>query len=68
MPPVVFLAVIGAAGFAGYKLMSALVKQAGRPSPKETAKARASRAQRDLGELEWDEAAGVYRPRVKRET
>jgi len=67
MPPVVFLALIGAAGIAGYKLLSALVRPA--PARKEAQHLRrATAAERDLGNLEWDEAAGVYRPRSKRES
>jgi hypothetical protein len=68
MPPVVFLAVIGAAGIAGYKLLSALIHQVQAPGRKEARHMRGATAPaRDLGNLEWDESAGVYRPRAKRE-
>ncbi|MGO4684717.1 hypothetical protein [Hyphomicrobium sp. 2TAF46] len=63
MPPVMFLAIVGIAGLAGYRLLSAMSRNA-RSS---TRKAEATANVRDLGNLEWDEAAGVYKPRVKRE-
>lgn len=68
MPPVVFLAVIGAGCYAGYKLFSNLMIQARTPPKSETerlrreAEARASRT-RDLGALELDENTGVYKPK-----
>ncbi|MBR2534605.1 MAG: hypothetical protein IKE66_00895 [Hyphomicrobium sp.] len=68
MPPVVFLAVIGAGCYAGYKLFSKLMIQAQTPPKSETerlrreAAARAART-RDLGALELDENTGVYRPK-----
>ncbi len=68
MPPVMFLAVVGVAGLAGYRLLSALARY-GQASARES-EARMKRATapvRDLGNLEWDEAAGVYRPRPTRE-
>ena len=68
MPPVMFLAVVGAAGLAGYRLLSGLARHAQAGSRKdEQAMRRATAPVRDLGNLEWDEAAGVYRPRAKRE-
>ncbi|MBS0238307.1 MAG: hypothetical protein JSR89_07790 [Proteobacteria bacterium] len=63
MPPVMFLAIVGIAGLAGYRLLSAMSRNA-RSS---TRKAEATANVRDLGNLEWDEAAGVYKPRVKRD-
>lgn len=65
MPPVVFIAVLGAAGLAGYKFVSAMMRQA-QTAASESAQ-RVRRAARDLGPLEWDERAGVYRPQGKRE-
>ncbi len=68
MPPVMFLAFVGVAGLAGYRLLSALARHgqaAGRKE--EQGMRRATAPVRDLGHLEWDEAAGVYRPRAKRE-
>ncbi len=68
MPPAMFLAVVGVAGLAGYRLLSALARygrEAGRQS--EARMKRATAPVRDLGNLEWDEAAGVYRPRSARE-
>lgn len=68
MPPVVFLAVVGAGCYAGYKFFSKLMIQARTPSKSETerlrreAAARAGRT-RDLGALELDETTGVYRPK-----
>lgn len=63
MPPVMFLAIVGIAGLAGYRLLSAMSRNA----RSNTRKAEATANVRDLGNLEWDEAAGVYKPRVKRE-
>lgn len=70
MPPLVFLAVVGAGAYATYKLFEKLLRQAATPSPaeverirRETAAARAGAGTRDLGKLEYDEATGVYRPR-----
>jgi hypothetical protein len=59
-----FLAVVGVAGLAGYRLLSALARYgqtAGRKA--EESMRRATAPVRDLGNLEWDEAAGVYRPK-----
>lgn len=68
MPPLIFLAIIGVAGFAGYKLLSTLVHQAAHP-PRRDGDARTPAAPtRDLGKLEWDEVAGVYKPRGERES
>jgi len=69
MPPLVFLAVVGAGCYAGYKLYSKLIEQAQMPSRSDRERARAETrggtvgTTRDLGELEWDEKAGVYKPR-----
>ncbi|MEQ1653232.1 MAG: hypothetical protein ABL897_12145 [Hyphomicrobium sp.] len=68
MPPLVLLAIAGAGCYAGYKFFSKLIAQAQTQSPSETerirreARAAAGRT-RDLGELEWDETAGVYKPK-----
>ncbi len=68
MPPLIFLAVVGAGCYAGYRLFSKLIAQAQTPNRSETDRIRrearaAAGATRDLGELEWDETAGVYKPR-----
>ncbi len=65
MPPVVFIAILGAAGIAGYKFLSAMMHPGQTPVSKATR--QAAPAVRDLGQLEWDERAGVYRPQGKRE-
>lgn len=67
MPPLVFLAVVGAGCYAGYKLFAKLIEQAATPSRDETESIRgearaAAGGVRDLGELEWDEKSGVYKP------
>ncbi|HVX36181.1 MAG TPA: hypothetical protein VHC71_08175 [Hyphomicrobium sp.] len=68
MPPVMFLALIGAAGIAGYRIFSSLREGSKSPAQKRAnAMRRAAAPARDLGSLEWDEAAGVYRPSPKRE-
>lgn len=66
MPPIMFLAVVGIAGLAGYRLLSALARNAQSGTRKaDQAMRRAAAHVRDLGNLEWDEAAGVYRPRAQ---
>jgi hypothetical protein len=67
MPPVMFLAVIGVAGLAGYRLLSTLARQGQAARKEEAHMRRATAPVRDLGNLEWDESAGVYRPPQKRE-
>jgi hypothetical protein len=67
MPPLMFLAVIGAAGIAGYRLLSSLARHGQAAREEETRMRRAAAPVRDLGSLEWDEGAGVYRPRGKRD-
>ena len=67
MPPV-FLAFAAAAGFfAAARLIAAMIDSA----PPDQMQARDQQAQttasekaRDLGRLEWDEQAGVYRPKI----
>ena len=70
MPPLIILALAGAGGYAVYKLFSKLILQAQTPGRdeverirREAAAARAQHQTRNLGELEWDEKSGVYRPR-----
>jgi hypothetical protein len=70
MPPLVVLAVAGVGLYAGYRLFSKLIEQAQSLSPVDIDRQRREAAtrmhpSRDLGQLEWDEAAGVYRPRSK---
>lgn len=67
MPPVIFLAIVGAAGLAGYRLLSALARQGQAAREQEARVRRAAAPVRDLGNLEWDETAGVYRPRQQRD-
>lgn len=69
MPPLILLAIVGAGCFAGYKLFSKLIEQAKTPSAEELERnrrqARAATSQsgpKNLGELEWDDEAGVYKP------
>jgi hypothetical protein len=63
MPPVILLAIVAAAGIAGYRIWSNVVRQAEVSRRKSSAQMRRAAAPvRDLGSLEWDESAGVYRP------
>ncbi len=73
MPPFIIFAAAGVGLYAGYKLFSKLIAQAQTESPseverrrRETAAAKGSPKDlnpKDLGELEWDEKAGAYKPR-----
>ncbi|MET0431161.1 MAG: hypothetical protein ABWX70_05325 [Hyphomicrobium sp.] len=68
MPPVMFLAVVGFAGVAAYRFLSAIGRGAHSGARKDDAgMKRAPAPVRDLGNLDWDEASGVYRPRQQRE-
>ncbi len=73
MPPLIFFALAGVGVYATYKLMDKLMRQAATPSPREVERirreneaARARSSTRNLGELEFDELDGVYRPRTDR--
>lgn len=59
MPQLIALALVGTAAYVGYKWLK---KQNLRAAESGTRQRPTGRA-RDLGELEWDEAQGVYRPR-----
>jgi hypothetical protein len=62
------LALVGAVGFAGYRIVSSLLEGSKSPGRKRATEMRgATSSARDLGKLEWDEDAGVYRPPSKRE-
>jgi hypothetical protein len=67
MPPLILLALAGTGLYAGWKLFAALTEQAGRENTVDKEKRRRAAARtngpKDLGELEWDEKAGVYRPK-----
>ena len=66
MPQVLLLTFLAAAGVAGYRIWSSLLGHAGTARRKTTSRVhRAAAPVRDLGSLEWDEGAGVYRPRAK---
>ena len=70
MPPFIILAAAGVGLYAGYKLLSKLVEQAQTPSPADVERRRRETAAamggpKDLGELEWDEKAGAYKPRLR---
>jgi hypothetical protein len=61
MPQLIALALVGAGLYAGYKWLSGKARRA--VAEAERRAAEAAGAPRDLGVLEWDAAAGVYRPR-----
>lgn len=68
MPPFIALAIAGAGLYAGYRWISRELQrsaaEAGRMRDEADRMAREHMAApRDLGSLEWDAAAGVYRPR-----
>lgn len=63
MPPLVILAIVGAGCFAGYKLFNRMLDSAEAARRAKAERARAPRGTaRDLGALEWDAEAKVYRP------
>ena len=69
MPQLVALALVGAGLFAGYRWMSRLTSEARDNLRKAEAEARRRNGgtgdePRDLGALEWDSTAEVYRPRL----
>ncbi|HVZ06141.1 hypothetical protein [Hyphomicrobium sp.] len=68
MPPIMFLALVGAAGIAGYRILSSVLGSGSRTQRSRAGEARRTARTRDLGNLEWDENAGVYRPSTKRES
>jgi hypothetical protein len=61
-----FLALVGAAGIAGYRFLSGYLG-GGHPPRARARHSQRTTTERDLGNLEWDEGAGVYRPTTKRE-
>lgn len=67
MPPLVLLAAIGAGCYAAYRLGARWM--AGSETAKKPDAAHANKngatasPARDLGDLEWDAQAGVYRPK-----
>jgi len=63
MPQFVVIGLLGAGLYAGYRWITREVRRA--VATDESAHARATHVPRDLGTLEWDAEAGVYRP-VKR--
>lgn len=68
MPQFIAFAVAGAALYAGYRLIAKGLERAAEEARKtrEDMERRAAEAMgtpKDLGTLEWDERAGVYRPK-----
>ena len=68
MPPVMFLALLGAVGIAGYRIFSGRLGTPKSSRRRSAAEMRNAARTRDLGNLEWDEGAGVYRPSTKQDT
>ena len=60
MPQLIALAVAGAVAYAGYRWIAGHNRRAAQAR---TATQQSRSEPRDLGDLSWDEAAGVYRPR-----
>jgi hypothetical protein len=65
MPPVVFALAAAVGFYAASRLIAAMVGQAP-PDQMQAGDAptTASDCARDLGQLEWDATAGVYRPKA----
>ncbi|MGE5266556.1 MAG: hypothetical protein ACM3L9_04235 [Deltaproteobacteria bacterium] len=67
MPPFVFALAAAAGFYAASRLIAAMIGQAPpdqMPTGEPSEHAAASDRARDLGQLEWDDAAGVYRPKI----
>ena len=65
MPQVIALVVAGAGLYAGYRWLSREVRRALAAADAQGLTGQAvkpARMPKDLGPLEWDEQAGVYRP------
>jgi len=67
MPQVIVLVLTGAGLYAGYRWVSREVRRALAAAAEahdglKTEAAKAAGVPKDLGPLEWDEKAGVYRP------
>lgn len=70
MPHVFALVITGAGLYAGYKWVSRLIADTQRTARTREAERREAMARgrgqpKDLGPLEYDSQAGVYRPRMK---
>ena len=64
MPPLLLFVAMGVGGYAAYRMAIRIKAEVeARRRAEEASVARASGATRDLGNLEWDSEAGVYRPR-----
>jgi hypothetical protein len=64
MPQIVFLAMIGAGLYIGYRWVARVAKEAAAELERAQAelRRRAGAREKDLGQLVWDPASGVYRP------
>ena len=63
MPQLVVVAIAGAGLIAGYKWLSKKLDEQMKAAPiRERADASASSGPREMGALEWDSEAQVYRP------
>jgi hypothetical protein len=70
MPQLIGLALAGAALYAGYKRLAKELRRAADAAERARAEFRRRAGEsaggpKDLGALEWDEKAGVYRPAGK---
>lgn len=63
MPQLIALAVMSAGVYAGYRWVSKQVRLMTEEAERRAQEAAARAEPQDLGELEWDGDAGVYRPR-----
>jgi hypothetical protein len=66
MPPLIVVVAAGVAAYAGYRWFSKQIvspEDAAAVGAKTGAGATSAQQAKDLGTLEWDEAAGAYRPK-----
>jgi hypothetical protein len=65
MPQVIALALLGAGAYAGYRWLSRVTRELAsqmQHADEELRQQAAGRIEKNLGALEYDSAAGVYRP------
>jgi hypothetical protein len=63
MPQLIALALVGVGVYAGYRYVANHFRQRSELNEKRAMENQRAAAPQEIGELEWDAEAGVYRPR-----